>query len=458
MNSEHNTHTLRRFIPPIVSMAMFMEAIDTTIINTAIPKMAQSFNVPPVDLKIALIGYLVSLAIFIPISGWVSDKFGLRKVFLSALFIFTLSSLACGFSTNLYELILWRVIQGLGGAFMMPLGRLMVLQWFEKAELVRTMNRIVMPALIGPAIGPLLGGFITQLISWHWIFWVNVPVGVVTFIFAYYCLPKNNTKIIQNADRPLDKMGFILFGVGLACFTFGLSALSEEALKAPLILSILLISVVSLVLYVWHSRTIEAPIVDNKLFAIRLFRLAILGNMVTRLGVGAVPFLLPLMLQTRLDYSPSLSGFFIATTAIGMLLAKFFSRNIIRLLGFKKILLLNTTLLGFSICLMSTISINTSITHIVFQMIVFGFLMSLQFSSMNPLIFSEVGPSLSSAATSVQSTTMQLSQSIGVALCAIILKQLSGNFADTFMATGLLTILSGAVFLCLKKNDGSNLL
>jgi len=456
--SEFNLQALRRFIPSIVSMAMFMEAIDTTIINTAVPKMAESFHVPPIDLKIALIGYLVSLAIFIPISGWVADKFGLKKVFLCALCIFTMSSLACGFSTHLVELIFWRVCQGFGGAFMMPLGRLMVIQWFEKMELVKTMNRIVMPALVGPAVGPLLGGFITQMISWHWIFWINIPFGLATILFAYYCLPKDEYKRNQSKIHPLDKFGFILFGVGLAGFTFGLSALSEDALKLSLILLILCVSLLSLILYFLHSRYQETPIVNNKLFMIRIFRLAITGSMVTRLGIGAIPFLLPLMLQTKLGYSPSMSGLFVATTAIGMITAKFFSRKIIQIFGFKTILLINTTLLGVSICFMSTITSNTSFGLIFFQMITFGLLMSLQFSSMNPLIFSEVEPSLSSAATSVLSTTMQLSQSIGVALCAIILKQLSGNFVDTFIVTGLLTVFSGLIFLKLKKEDGVNLL
>lgn len=449
---------IRRFIPPIVSMAMFMEAIDTTIINTAIPKMADSFHVPPVDLKIALIGYLVSLAIFIPISGWCADKLGVKKVFLYALTLFTLSSLACGLSTNLKELIFWRIVQGVGGSFMMPLGRLMIIHWYEKTELVQTMNRVVIPALIGPALGPLLGGIITQYISWHWIFWVNIPVGILSIIFAYYGLPNDSHKKSTIPTHPLDKTGFVLFGLGLGGFTFGLSALSEDGMALSSILPILLISLLLFILYFFHSKKQTYPIVDSRLFSVRLFRLAILGNMITRLGVGALPFLLPLMLQTKLNYSPSFSGLLLAFTAIGMVMAKLFARKLLRFFGFKNILLLNTGILGGLICLFGTISHSTNYSILTLLMVLFGLLMSLQFSSMNPLIFSEIEHKDSSSATSIQSTTMQLSQSFGVALCAIVLKQLEGNFTDTFLITGIITIISSFIFLRLKKEDGKNLL
>jgi EmrB/QacA subfamily drug resistance transporter len=455
---------IKRFIPPIVSIALFMEAVDTTIINTAIPVMSKSLHVKPIDLKVALISYLLSLAIFIPISGWLADKYGIKKVFIIALGIFTLSSVSCGFSNNLWELVIARIFQGLGGSLMMPLGRLMVVKFFERQELIQIMNRVVVLGLIGPAIGPLLGGCLTETLSWRWIFWVNIPFGILNILLAYYLLPESRAENIHK----LDIIGFLLFGLGLAGLTFGLSALSEEAINLSLVILILIFSVALLIFYILHARHQIFPVLNTTLFRLRTFRISIIGNILTRLGFGGLPFLLPLMLQIPLGYSPKMAGGMVAALAIGAMLIKSISKRLLAYIGFKTLLIINTVLLGLSLSLFATVASETPIIVIIGYVLLFGILASLQYSSMNPLAFAETHPEELSGASSIHSVTIQITSSFSVAICALILKKLNtvklgGNilnladFHDTFLIVGFMTMISSIVFLFLKKEDGLSL-
>jgi len=452
------TETIKRMVPPIVSLALFMEAIDTTIINTAIPSMAQSFRVSAIDLKITLISYLVSLAIFIPISGWLADRFGAKKIFMSAVVIFTLSSLACGFSQSLYELVVARLFQGLGGSLMIPVGRLIIVRLFHRTELIQTMNRVIIPALIGPALGPLLGGVITEQFSWRWIFWVNIPFGIVNFILAHYWLQDfKATKI-----SAFDYTGFILLGVGLAGFAFGFSALSESAIHFSYAMSVIVLALLFLLGYFWHATRHTPVLLSLALFKFRTFRVSILGNLCSRLGISGVPFLLPLLLQIGLKYSPQVSGAMVAFLAVGAILGKFVSRRVIRFFGFKKILIINTLLLGLSLWLFMLINAQLFWGYIALITLLYGIMTSLQFSSMNPLVYADVPAELSSTVTSWVSVTQQMATSFGVATCALILgrfKTLSvSDFHSTFFILGIITIVASLVFLGLKKNDGGSLL
>ncbi len=456
---------MKRVIPPIVALAIFMEAVDTTIINTAIPTMAQSLHVSVVDLKIALISYLLSLAIFIPISGWLADKFGTKKVFMSAIIVFTLSSMACGFSTQLYGLVIARFFQGMGGALMIPVGRLIIVRVFDRSELITTMNRVIVPALIGPALGPLLGGIISEAFSWRWIFWVNVPFGIINLSLAYYYI--ENVKI-KNLP-PLDKIGFLLFGFGLAGLVFGFSALSETGFSVTLIALIFFTSGIFLLTYAFYSRKIKYPVLKMKLFALRTFRISVLGNLITRLGFGGVPFLVPLFLQIPLGYSPEMSGLMVAVTAIGAMLTKAFSRKITAIFGFRKLLLINTAAMGLALWLFMLVNPGTSWFVIGLFTLIFGILMSLQFSTMNPLSYSEVSQEDSGYVTSIVSVVQQVAASFGVATTALILKRFDifgkiepvlnlSDFHRTFFLLGAFTILTSVVFLFLKKEDGQNLI
>lgn len=450
--------TIKRIIPPIVSLALFMEAVDTTIINTAIPSMADSLHVSAIDLKIALISYLLSLAIFIPISGWLADKFGSRKIFLGAVLVFTLSSFFCGFSTHLYELVFARFIQGMGGAMMIPVGRLIIVRLFQREELISAMNRVIIPALIGPALGPLLGGVISEAFSWRWIFWVNIPFGILNFVLAYYWI-ENFT---QENIPAFDWVGFLLFGFGLASLVFGFSAVSESDFSFGLIMIILGAAILLLSLFGYYATHTKYPVLKVKLFLTRTFRVSVLGNILTRIGFGGVPFLLPLFLQIPLGFSPESAGLMVALTAIGSLFMKFFTKQFATHFGFKNILRLNTVLLGLSLWLFLGVHHGTPLVVISVFSFLFGVMASLQFSTMNPLAYADITPNDLSAATSVMSTVQQVASSFGVATTAIVLRESKllnlVTFHHAFFILGLITILSSAVFLLLKRQDGENLI
>lgn len=445
----------------IVSFAMFMEAVDTTIINTAIPVMAHSLHVNPIDLKLALISYLLSLAIFIPISGWIADKFGVKKVFISAVCVFTLSSVWCGFTQSLGELICARIVQGLGGSLTMPVGRLIILRTCERHELITKMSLVVMVASLGMMLGPLLGGVITHNFSWPWIFWVNVPVGILTVLFSIKRLPSMPARPVP----ALDKLGFVLFGAALALLTLGLSTLSESDISMERSLLLLALAVLLLLAYAQHSRKRQHPIIKVELLRSRTFCVSVLSNLFARLSFGGTPFLLPLLLQIGLGYSSQLSGFLLAPVAVGVFLVKPFSVHILRWFGYKKLLILNTLLVSLSLWSFCTINSSSTIYGISVLTFIYGFLIALQYTGMNSLAYANVSEQDMSAATSIMSTIQQLAQSFGVAVSAILISIFSSHhllsvkiFQQTFLMLGLLTLLSGVIFLSLQQEDGAELI
>jgi EmrB/QacA subfamily drug resistance transporter len=452
----------KKVIAFTVSLALFMDALDTTIINTAIPVMSRYFQVNPVDLKIALISYLVSLAIFIPISGWIADKFGIKRVFITALIIFSLSSLWCGYAHTLVELVMARFSQGLGGSLMLPVGRLILLRTFPRHEVVEAMNHVIMVVSIGLMLGPLAGGFITDHFSWNWIFWVNIPVGCIAILSAAFFLKKTAPQKVL----PFDWLGFILFGGGLAALTFSLSDLSESTTNPQIALLILCGSFLLLACYFLRSLKQRHPIVNTELFRYRTFRVSVIGNLFARLGFGGVPFLLPLLLQVGLGYSAQLSGLLLVPVALGILLIKVISLRILRFTGYKQLLLLNTWGVALSLCLFRIINAHTSYYLIAVLTFLFGFLISLQYSGMNSIAYAEIPAEELSGATSIVSTTQQLSQSLGVASTALLLRYYSPSFNTltvdvfhkTFLAMSFLTLLSMFIFLRLKPQDGHQML
>lgn len=455
----------KKMIIFIVSLALFMEALDTTIINTAIPAMSRSLSVNPIDLKIALISYLLSLAIFIPISGWVADKYGIKRVFLAAVTLFTISSLCCGFAHSLTQLVIARTVQGIGGSFALPVARLILFRSFHRHDVINVMSRVVMVAALGLMLGPVLGGVITHYFSWPWIFWVNIPVGLLAIFMGRVWL----TEVPPIHVPRLDKLGFILFGTSLAGFTFGLSALSESFMPLPLAGTIMLTAVLLLVFYVWHSYHRPHPIVKTELFYLRSFQASTLGNLFSRLGFGGVPFLLPISLQVGLGYSAQVSGLLLAPMAFGVLLVKPFTLRLLRYFGYKKLLILNTILVALSCAVFMVINQNTPLYAIAFLTFLFGFLISMQYSGMNSLAYAEVLPEQLSAANSIISTLQQLAQSFGVAVSALLIHYFSigsskaflltsAVFHKTFFIMGVLTLFSALVFVYLKPEDGNQML
>jgi EmrB/QacA subfamily drug resistance transporter len=455
----------QRIVMLITALALFMESLDTTIINTAIPAMAHSLAVNPIKLKIALISYLLSLAIFVPISGWIADKFGAKRIFIIACVIFTLSSFWCGFAHSLFSLVAARTVQGLGGALMLPVARLLILRIFQRHELLKAMNQIILVAALATMFGPVIGGFITHHFSWRWIFWVNIPVGLLTIAMAQYWLKQEAPQIVP----PLDKWGFIFFGVGLAGLTFGLSAFSEPSFSDWLALLILLSAILFLAIYVWHSRRRLHPIVNMALLRIQTFQISLVGNLCSRLGFAGLPFLLPLLLQVGLGYSAQTSGLLLAPVALGIIVFKPLSLPLLRFLGYRRYLLLNTTLVALSLTAFTLINGHTTMYLIASLTFIFGALMTLQYSGMNSLAYAQIKADDLSAATSIMSTTQQLAQSFGVAIGALFIRYFSPGvsaefsltvtvFHHAFLAMGAMTLLSALIFMRLTNKDGAELL
>lgn len=451
--------------PFIVAMAFFMEFIDTTAINTAIPAMSKSLMVEPVDLKVALISYLLSLAIFIPISGWLADKFGSKKIFITAIFIFTLSSLWCGFAQSLPELISARFVQGFGGALSMPVGRLIIAQCYAKEHLISMMTRVVMVGSIGMMLGPLIGGWITENWSWHWIFWVNIPFGAINILLSFYFLKTKVKKVVP----PLDKKGFVMFGLALAGVVFGLSALSESIMDLRFSLVILILSIVLMVTYFRYSRHQTHPIVKMDLFIFRTFRVSAIGNLISRIGFSGVPFLLPLLLQIGFGMTAETAGLMLSPIALGILIAKPIFLPILRIMGYKRLLIINTCVSGLSILLFAFVTQFTSLYIIAALTFFYGMTTTLQYSALNSLAFAELPRDDLSAATSISSTLQQLSQSFGVAISALFVRLFSLVFSDTislkpavfhytFCAIAVVTLITTLIFLHLKEEDGQQML
>jgi len=455
----------QRMIPVIIAFSFFMEAVDSTIINTAIPAMSRSLQVDPVDLKVALISYLLSLAIFIPISGWLADKFGAKKVFMTALTIFTLSSLWCGFSHDLMELIIARFIQGFGGALGLPVGRLILIRTFGQKNLITTMNQVITIGALGIMLGPLIGGVITTHFSWHWIFWINIPIGCLAILLANAWLDVTPPESVP----PLDKIGFLLFGTALAGFSFGLSALSETSIDTMLSLSIILLSLLFLVAYVWHSHYQPHPIVKTELLRFRTFQIAVFSNLLCRLGFSGVPFLVSLLLQISLGCSAQLTGVILAPTAVGIILAKPIALRLLRRIGYKRLLIVNTIATGITIMLFALVNAHTSLVHIGLLTLIYGFMTATQFSAMNSLAFADIPQEHFSSATSIMGTLQQLSQSLGVAVSALCIRFYSSTlhansvltptlFHHTFITIGCFTLMSTCLFLRLQPKDGHQML
>ncbi len=407
-----------RLIPLIIASALFMENMDQTIIATSLPAIAADLGTSPIVLKLAFTTYLLSLTVFIPISGWLADQFGARHVFRVAIAVFTLGSVACGLSSSLGELVAARALQGLGGAMMVPVGRIILLRAIPKAELVDALAWLTIPALLGPLLGPPVGGFITDSFGWRWIFWMNVPFGIAAILLATWLMPETGVDHVP----PLDVRGFLLSGLGLSSLIFGLTVLGRDLLPAyapPLLMGF---GLVMLVLYYLHARRIAAPILDFRLLRIPTFRAGVLGGSLFRIGVGAVPFLLPLMFQLGYGLSAFESGMITCAAAAGAISMKFGAARLIRRFGFRRLLLVNGALASVSIAVMGLLTGATPYLLMVALLFVGGFLRSLQFTAMNAMSYSDVDNDGMSYATTFYTVSQQISLSAGVVLGAFVLE------------------------------------
>jgi len=412
-------------VPLIVACALFMENLDASIITTALPAMAQALQAPPLQLNLAITAYVFSIALFIPLSGWLADKYGARRIFCTAVIVFMVGSLLCGLALNLPMLIIARIIQGLGGAMMVPVGRLVLLRTVPKNELVSAMAWVTIPALVGPVVGPLLGGLMVTYADWRWIFFVNLPIGALGLYLGLRFI--GDFREIQ--PPKFDSRGFMLVAVGLCGLIFGLEALSHHFLPWPWIASLILAGVSLLLIYRWHASRHHAPIINLRLFRHATFRLTALGGFLFRIGVGGLPFLLPLLFQLSFGLSALQSGLLTFVSAMGALFMKTLAGRILKAYGFRQTLMINAALSALSIAGVLLFRADTPHLVIALVLLLGGFSRSLQFTSLNTLIYADVADKDMSGATAVASMLQQLSTSVGVSLAALVLNAMVGNSA-----------------------------
>jgi EmrB/QacA subfamily drug resistance transporter len=451
----------KRLLPWLVAVAFFMEQLDTTILNTAVPTIARALEVPPLSMKAVLSSYTLSLAVFIPISGWMADRFGTRRVFASAIGLFTLGSFLCGICSNIHLLVACRILQGCGGAMMVPVGRLTIARTFGKSELVRAMSFVAIPGLIGPMLGPIAGGMIVAYFHWRVIFFVNIPIGLIWLVMVYLHLPDYREK-----SNPLDFIGLVLFGSGIALLSYVLEVFGEHTLSAREILGLLALSILLLAGYREHSTKIPYPLLALNLFRIRTFRSAVSGNFFTRLSVGGIPFILPLLYQVGMGFSPVQSGLLMMPQAIAAMSLKMTMPRILARFGYRGVLVSNTVALGILIALFATIGVGTPVWLIVTQAFCFGFFSSLQYTSMNTLVYADVNEEQMSGASSIAGTVQQMSISFGIALASLATaffipdryhsspRQMIHGIHQAFFVLGAITVLATIVFRELKSGDG----
>jgi EmrB/QacA subfamily drug resistance transporter len=438
-----------------------MQSLDSTILNTAVPVVSKSLGVSPLEMRSVLASYALSLAVFIPISGWMADRFGTRRVFAWAIGVFTLASMLCGFCNDIHLLVACRVLQGFGGALMVPVGRLTLVRTFPKFELVRAMGFVSVPGLIGPMFGPVAGGIIVAYLNWRYIFFLNLPIGILGLILVFMYLPDFR----DEEKRPLDIVGLIMFGCGIALLSYVLEVFGDHSLSSLEIFALTALSLVLLVGYVLYAARIAQPVLDLALFRVRSFTVSVAGGSITRLGMSGVPFLLPLLYQVGLGYTPIQSGLLIMPQALAALGAKFMLPPILMRFGYRTVLIGNTLMIGGLIISFATISVGTPPWVIIAQALAYGVFQSLQMTTLNTLAYFDISPAKASNASSISSTFQQLSISFAVAAAglltaAFIPASLRSNEAvfiagihEAFLVLGGFMLLSTFVFWNLRNSD-----
>jgi EmrB/QacA subfamily drug resistance transporter len=461
-NSPSPSTSSKKLLPWLVAVAFFMEQLDTTILNTAVPAVAHALGVSVLSMKAVLASYTLALAVFIPISGWMADRFGTRRVFASAIGMFTLGSLLCGLCTNIHLLVACRVLQGFGGAMMVPVGRLTLVRAFDKSELIRTMSFVTIPALVGPMLGPVAGGLIIRYLHWRYIFFVNIPIGIAGLILVYLHLPDYR----EGKTRPLDLIGLILFGSGIALLSYVLEVFGEHMLSPVEIGGLLAISLALIAAYGMHGTHEQFPLLNLKLFRIRTFRTSAAGSFFTRLGIGGVPFLLPLLYQVGLGYTPVESGLLIMPQAAASMTMKMVMPQLLSRIGYRGVLISNTVMIGGLLILFATIGLHTPVWEILLLAFCYGGFTSVQYTSMNTLVYADIPDELASSASSIASTVQQMSMSFGIAIAglatAVFLPAtvrsnppvFMRGIHEAFIVLGIFTALSSLIFSRLQSTDG----
>jgi len=455
--------TQKRLVPFIVAVSLFMDNMDSTVIATSLPAIAADIGTSPLTLKLAVTSYLLSLAVFIPMSGWTADRFGARTVFAAAIGVFVLGSIGCALSSQLWHFVLARIVQGIGGAMMTPVGRLVLVRTIDRRELVNAMAWVSIPAMIGPLLGPPLGGFITTYTTWHWIFLINVPMGVIGIFLV--------TRYIDNirAEVPerFDAVGMVLSGIAVAGLTFGLSIAGFDIVPWPVAAGLIVAGVISLSLYLAYARRHPAPIIDFGLLKLPSFRASLTGGFVFRIGVGAMPFLLPLLLQVGFNMTPFQSGMITFTSTMGAIIVKGAAPWMLKRFGFRNLLVANAILGGLSIAACAGFSAQTSFIVMVGVLMIGGFFRSLQFTAVNALAYAEVPAARMSRATALAAVGQQVSLATGVAVGALTVELavrhhgqaaiMASDFPPGFILVGLIATTSALIFWRMPADAGAEM-
>jgi EmrB/QacA subfamily drug resistance transporter len=450
----------QRVIPLIVATALFMENMDSTVIATSLPAIAADIGTSPLTLKLAITSYLLSLAVFIPASGWTADRFGARMVFALAVAVFMVGSIGCALSHSVTNFVFARILQGMGGAMMTPVGRLVLLRTVDKSALVSAMAWVTVPALVGPVLGPPLGGFITTYFSWHWIFLINIPIGLLGIFMAMKFIDP-----IKSVDpERFDLYGLLLAGIGLAGIAFGLSVAGLNLLPWSVVAALVGVGAISMTLYVIHARKTGSPVLDFSLLRLPTMRAAIIGGFMFRLGIGALPFLLPLLMQVGFGLSPFQSGLVTFASAVGAMGMKTLASRIIRTFGFRNMMTANAVISAIFLGACALFTVSTPLTLIFIILVVGGFFRSLEFTAINTVAYAEVEPGQMSRATTLVSVNQQLAVSAGVAVGAATVEttlwlhhqtELSaGVFAPAFLVVSLISAASCYFFWQMPDDAG----
>jgi EmrB/QacA subfamily drug resistance transporter len=437
----------------LVAVGFFMQTLDTTIVNTALPAMARSLGERPLQMQSVVIAYALTMATLIPASGWIADRFGIRRAFLAAIVLFVAGSVLCASSRTLLELTASRVVQGFGGAMLLPVGRLAVLRAFPHERLLPAMSFIAIPGLLGPLIGPTLGGWLVQVASWHWIFLINVPIGLAGCIATFLFMPENR----QPEVAPFDGSGYALLATGMVAISFGIDGLSELSFRHATVLMLVVFGLAMLVAYWLRAAQRPFPLFSPRLFETSTFSIGLLGNLFARLGSGSMPFLIPLLLQVSLGYTPLHSGLMMLPTSVGAILSKRLATPLITRFGFRRTLIVNTFLVGAAMASFAFISSAEFLAILILQLGLFGIVNSLQFTAMNTVTLKDLTGGVASSGNSMLSMVQMLSMSLGVAAAGGLLttfvdlfgrdpSQSLEAFHATFACVGLMTAVSAWIF------------
>ncbi|HEX2632960.1 MAG TPA: DHA2 family efflux MFS transporter permease subunit [Bradyrhizobium sp.] len=449
-----------RLIPLIVATALFMENMDSTVIATSLPAIAADIGTSPLTLKLAITSYLLSLAVFIPASGWTADRFGARMVFSLAVAVFIIGSIGCALSGSVTDFVIARIVQGMGGAMMTPVGRLVLLRSIDKSALVNAMAWVTVPALVGPVIGPPLGGFITTYFSWHWIFLINIPIGLLGIFMAMRYIDPIRSK---DPER-FDLYGLVLAGIGVGGIAFGLSVAGLNLLPWTIVAALVAVGSISMTLYVIHARRTASPVLDFTLLRLPTLRASIVGGFLFRLGIGALPFLLPLLMQVGFGLSPFRSGLVTFASAVGAMGMKTLAARIIKTFGFRNIMVVNAVISSAFLAACALFTVTTPLLLIMIILVVGGFFRSLQFTAINTVAYAEVEPAQMSRATTLVSVNQQLAISTGVALGAFSVESTmavrhvqeltAAEFAPAFMVVAIISAVSAYFFYQMPIDAG----